>query len=72
MIIAGKRTAVSGGGKNSSATTSYFVTAEFQDGRREEFATLTPQVYSKVAEEDAGVLFLRDQYALDFDRVMNL
>lgn len=72
VIIAGKRTAVSGGGENSSASTTYFLTAEFQDGRREEFAALTPQIYAKVAEEDAGVLFLRDQYALDFDRVMSI
>jgi hypothetical protein len=33
-LIAGKRTQVSGGGQNSSASTSYFITAEFEDGRR--------------------------------------
>ena len=69
VIIVGKRTAVSGGGRNSSASTAYFLTVEFPDGRREEFATLTPGLYAKVAEDDAGVLFIRDRLALDFDRV---
>jgi uncharacterized membrane protein len=68
-IIVGKRTQVSGGGENSSASTSYFVTAEFEDGRREEYQSMTPTLYGKVSDDDAGILFVRSTYALDFDRV---
>ncbi len=71
-IIVGKRTAVSGGGGDSSVSTSYFLTAEFPDGWRREFATLVPELYAKVAEGDAGVLFTRDSFALDFDRVLSV
>ena len=71
-IIVGKRTAVSGGGRNSSVSTTYFLTVEFPNGRREEFAVLNPDLYGKVAEDDAGVLFVRSELALDFDRVLSL
>ncbi|MCZ7667005.1 MAG: DUF2500 family protein [Chloroflexi bacterium] len=53
-LIVGKRTQVSGGGRNSSASTSYFFTAQFEDGRREELALMTPDLYSRVSEGDAG------------------
>ena len=69
-LIASKRTQVSGGGRNSSTSTSYFLTAQFEDGRREELALMTPDLYSRVSEGDAGVLFVRGRFALDFDRVM--
>lgn len=69
-MIAGKRAQVSGGGKNSSASTSYFITAEFEDGRRNEFAVMTPGLYGKVTQGDAGILFVRGKYALDFDRIV--
>ncbi len=69
-VIVGKRTQISGGGKDSSASTRYFVTAEFEDGRREEFGLMTPGLYGKVTEGDAGVLFVRSTFVLDFDRVV--
>ena len=72
VIIVTKRTAVSSEGNNSSASTTYFLTAEFRDGQRYEYQTIAPELYGKVAEGDAGVLFVRDAYALDFDRVMSL
>ncbi len=68
-IIAGKRTQVSGGGQNSSASTTYYITAEYENGRRDEFATMTHDLYARVSEGDAGVLFVRNRYALDFDRL---
>jgi hypothetical protein len=68
-LIVGKRTQVSGGSGDSSATTRYFVTVEREDGSRTEFLAMTPDLYSRVAEEDAGVLFTRSTLALDFDRV---
>ena len=69
-MIAAKRAQVSGGGKHSSASTSYFITAEFEDGRRVEYAVMTPGLYGKVAQGDAGILFIRGKYALDFDRII--
>jgi uncharacterized membrane protein len=69
VVIASKRTRVSGGGGNSSASTCYYITAQFENGRREEFAVMTPDLYGKVTEGDAGVLFVRSNYALDLDRV---
>jgi hypothetical protein len=30
---------------------------------------MTPGLFGKVSQGDAGVLFLRSTYALDFDRV---
>ena len=69
-VIAAKRTQVSGGGNNSSASTRYYITAQFEDGRRQEFALMTPDLYGRVTEGDAGILFIRADYALDFDRIM--
>jgi hypothetical protein len=69
-LIVSKRLSVSGGSGDSSASTSYFVTAEFEDGSREEFQAMTPQLYGRLAERDAGVLFTRATLAVDFDRVV--
>lgn len=70
VVVAAKRTEVYRGGSESLASTRYFITAQFEDGRREEFAVMTPDLYGKVAEGDAGILFVRNTYALDFDRVV--
>ena len=64
-----KRTAVSGGSGNTSATTSYHLTAEFEDGNRAEFQPIHAELYGRLVEGDAGVLFSRAWVALDFDRV---
>jgi hypothetical protein len=69
VLITSKRMSVTGGSGDSSASTDYFVTAEFEDGSREEFQAMTPQFYGRLAERDAGVLFTRATLALDFDRV---
>ncbi|NLE37166.1 MAG: DUF2500 domain-containing protein [Pirellulaceae bacterium] len=68
-LIVAKRTEVSGGSGDSSASTSYYLTAEFEDGRRAEFLPARPELFGRVAEGDAGVLFTRTDVALDFDRV---
>lgn len=68
-IVVGKRTMVSGGSGDSSATTSYFVTFESEDGERREHQIWDGSLYGRISEDDAGVLFLREQYAIDFDRV---
>lgn len=69
-IVVGKRTEVSGGGKNSSAQTTYHATFETEDGRREEYQLWDGRMYGRLSDDDAGVLFLRDRYAVDFDRVV--
>ena len=68
-IIVGRRTNVSGGSGDSSASTNYFLTAEFEDGTREEFQPMQADLFARIAERDAGVLFSRSKIALDFDRV---
>ncbi len=68
-IVAGKRTQVSGGGHDSSASTSYYLTFEMEDGSRVEYAVMKPALFSEVAESDAGVLFSRLDTAVAFDRV---
>jgi hypothetical protein len=70
VLITSKRMSVTGGSGDCSASTNYFVTAEFEDGSREEFQAMTPQFYSQLAEHDAGVLFTRATVAVDFDRVV--
>ena len=68
-VIVSKRTQVSGGSDDSSSSTYYFVTAEFEDGRRQEFRPARTELFGRIAEGDAGILFCRTDVALDFDRV---
>ncbi|QDU73566.1 hypothetical protein Pan97_05420 [Bremerella volcania] len=68
-IIVGKRTQVSGGSGDSSASTAYFATVEFEDGERKEFMIYDGSLYGRISEDDAGILFSREQFAVDFDRV---
>lgn len=67
-IVTGKRTQVSGG-RNSSASTHYFVTFEDESAQRQEHRVWDGNMYGRLSEGDAGVLFLRDDLAVDFDRV---
>lgn len=69
-VVVGKRTDVTGGGKNGSAQTTYHATFETEDGRRQEYQLWDGQMYGRLSDDDAGVLFLRDRYAVDFDRVV--
>jgi hypothetical protein len=69
VIVADKRTHVYGGGNDSSARTDYFVTCESEDGSRKEYQAWDGNLYGRMAPQDAGVLYLRAEYALDFDRV---
>ncbi len=65
-VVRGKRTSASG--TSDSASTSYYATFEFPDGSRSEFS-LSPMLYSQIAERDAGVLFTRAETVAAFDRV---
>jgi hypothetical protein len=69
VIVADKRTHVSGGGNNSSARTDYFVTCELEDGSRKEYQAWDGNLYGRMAPRDAGIIYVRAEYALDFDRV---
>ncbi|MCC9605748.1 DUF2500 family protein [Blastopirellula sp. JC732] len=64
-IAIAKRTHVWG----ESARTQYFVTFELEDGQRKEYALWYDTMYGRIAEQDAGVLFSRADYAADFDLV---
>jgi len=68
-IVTGKRAQVSGGGRNSSASTHYFATFEDESGQRDEYRLWGGTMYGRLSEGDAGVLFLRGNLAVDFDRV---
>ena len=67
-IVVDERTKVSGGGKNSSARTRYFVTLEFEGGARTEYG-VGPKLAGTVTEGDAGVAYLKGTHLAAFRRV---
>jgi hypothetical protein len=69
VLIVDKRTHVFGGHGDSSAQTQYHATCETEDGRREEYQVWDGKLYGRMSAGDAGILFLRAGYGLDFDRV---
>lgn len=68
-IVTDKRTEVRGGGRNSSASTHYYATFEDESGARDEYRVWDGMMFGRLAAGDAGVLFLRGNLAVDFDRV---
>ena len=66
-VVVGERTRVSGGGNNSSASTNYYLTVEFENGRRKEYAT-DGRTVGIVSEGDMGVAYLKGDVLLAFDR----
>ena len=67
-LIADKRTHISGGGNDSSATTKYFATLERADGSRSEVDVYGAR-YGEIAAGDWGLACLRGGVLLDFKRV---
>jgi Protein of unknown function (DUF2500)/zinc-ribbon domain len=67
-VVKSKRTSVTSGSANMSASTSYYATFEFADSSREEFE-VPDSLFSQFAENDAGVLFTRANTVAAFDRV---
>ncbi|WP_233516793.1 DUF2500 domain-containing protein [Paenibacillus curdlanolyticus] len=65
--IVSKRTKVSGGDGDSSASTSYYITFEFANRSRTEFR-VTPQDYGLLAEGDFGYLSYKGTRFKGFDR----
>lgn len=64
-LVKDERTQVSGGGRDSSASTSYFATLEFEDGRREEFP-VSGRISGRVTPGDIGVAYERGGALIDF------
>lgn len=69
VVVVDKRTHVSGGSGDSSTSTQYFITCENEDGERNEYLVWDGKLYGRVQADDAGILFVRAGYGLDFDRV---
>jgi hypothetical protein len=69
VIVVDKRTHVSGGSGDSSASTNYFLACETEDGERKEYQIWDGQMYGRISADDAGILFVRAGYGLDFDRI---
>ena len=66
-VVVAKRTEVSGGGNDTMASTSYFVTFELESGQRIELRAKANQ-YGMIAEGDRGVLTCQGTRFLDFER----
>jgi len=66
--VAGERVSVSGGGENSSASTTYYVTLEYEDGQRAEYHA-TGRTAGQVSEGDFGMAYLKESVLVDFRRV---
>lgn len=69
VTIVDERTDVSGGGsRHSRASTTYFATVQDATGRRTEYTVAAP-VAGKIAPGDMGVVYLKADYMIDFQRV---
>src|SRR5690606_19298112 len=66
VIVVDKRTEVSGGER---ARARYFVTCETEDGARHEYSVWDGGLYGRMAVQDAGIIYVRADFVLDFDRV---
>jgi hypothetical protein len=66
-----KRTRVSGGANDTSASTSYYVTFEIENGVRMEF-WVKAQEYGQLAEGDQGTLSYQGTRFLGFQRMKQI
>ena len=66
-VVVAKRTQVSGGGSNTMASTTYYITFEYEDGQRQEFRVKAGH-YGITAEGDRGVLTRQGTRILSFER----
>jgi hypothetical protein len=67
-LVVDERIQVSGGGKNSSASTNYFTTLEVRGGKRTEHKTIEAAA-SQACPGDVGVAYLRANTLVHFERV---
>lgn len=66
-LVADRRTEVSGGGRNSSATTTYHVTLETPGGSRREY-TVRPSARGQAVAGEIGVAYVHDGTVIGFER----
>jgi hypothetical protein len=66
-VVVDERVRVSGGGKNSSASTHYYVSLQVKDGTRTEY-DCEGQLAGRIAAPDIGVAFLKGPRLVDFIR----
>jgi hypothetical protein len=67
-VVIGKRLDISGGGTNSRAYTTYYVTFELRSGERREFQ-VPAKLYGLLAERDQGQLSLQGTRFKGYDRL---
>lgn len=65
--VIGKRTHVSGGGDNHSASTSYYITFELINGERLELS-VSDNDYAYIVEGDKGILTFQGRRFKSFER----
>lgn len=66
VIVVDKRTEVSG---SKTTRTSYFATCEDEQGERNEYQLWDGALYGRITADDAGILFVRSTFGMDFDRI---
>ena len=67
-LVVDERMEVSGGGKNSSASTTYYATMETRHGHRKEFE-VHRRIAGRVTRGDLGLGYFKGRHLLDFRRV---
>jgi len=67
-LVLDKRQEVWGGGDQSSASTTYYVTLETKTGDRRE-VTIKGRLYGQVTQDDVGVAYIKTNSLLDFRRL---
>lgn len=55
--------------QSEPSLTSNFVTVAFESGEHEEFRVWGDALFERISQEEVGVLYLREDYIVDFDRV---
>ncbi len=68
VVLLDERTEVSGGGKDSSASTAYYLLVQGEDGARTELGC-SAQVAGKVTAGDIGVAYRKGSWLADFQRI---
>jgi hypothetical protein len=67
-VVVDERTAVSGGGQNSSVSTTYYATLQDRSGGRVEYQTYD-WLAGRIAAGDIGVAYLKGVRLVDFARI---
>lgn len=67
-VVVDERIAVSGGGQNSSASTTYYATLQDRAGNRVEYQTFD-WLAGRIAAGDIGVAYLKGGRLVDFSRI---